>query len=362
MIPKETELSIVIPVKGNQSSIDICIRSLLAQDFTDGFEVIVVVDADDPARDTLQHYAEDPRLVILIPKQRFPLSGRDANWRRGIGMRIAKGRIIALTDADMAFEADWASKGVALLRNQGIDCLAGTIHSIDKKSFWGRYIDNNVLGAKTPRYSKPMIINDQRIRKGQVKPGITANMFLKRNIVEHIGYPRPDFIYTYDDYAYFQEILAAGFQVLCTPRIAGAHHHRQNLKDLSHEYHNSGQGCGDFVHSYPSSPFAKLRLIQFLGFALLVFISILCLLKIPTITMFVLILGVAVTCIWSAFKIRETSGFWYPIVTIFLGTSFAFGFLLGLLRGGPENNWRGSQRDKPTINYAAHIAKYQPSD
>jgi hypothetical protein len=75
----------------------------------------------------------------------------------------------------------------------------------------------------------------------------------------------------------------------------------------------------------------------------------------PTVTLIASILIIAGMGIWTTLRIRDVSAFLYPIVTIFLGINFVIGFMLGLLRGGPENRWRRHQIDESTINYSQQI-------
>lgn len=328
-------LSIIIPVKNNPSTIALCVESLLSQAFDGDFEVIVVVDRNDSSHLAIKDMVEDSRLVIIHPTNRFPVKGRDSNWRRSVGMSVSKGDILALTDADMIFGPEWAQRGVDLIRNNGVHCVAGVMQSVDQQSFWGRYIDRNIFGAKTPRFSEPQILSTETFGSYSSKPGVTANMFLTRVLHRNVGYPRQDFVYTYEDYAYFQEILSAGYAVLCTPDITGKHYHRQSLWKLCREYQYSGQGCGDFVNEYPESPFAKRRSIQLAVVLLMMCISMLGMWAWPMLTITVSILGLLVLGLWTAWKLRYLSAFLYPFATLILGLNFCYGFIRGLIRGGP---------------------------
>ncbi len=102
-----------------------------------------------------------------------------------------------------------------------------------------------------PEWAEAALLD--QCRRAQPLP----NMFFTRRMYEDAGDPRCDFLYTYEDYAFFQDIVLSGHEVLCTSELAGSHHHRDSLRALIGEYINSGQGCADFVWSYPRSPLSR---------------------------------------------------------------------------------------------------------
>ena len=93
--------SVVVPLYNTQRYIAEALESVLAQTFSD-FEVVVVNDAsqdDGPA--IVQRYAERDDRVRMITQENRGLAGA-----RNSGIRAARGRYIALLDADDAFQPD----------------------------------------------------------------------------------------------------------------------------------------------------------------------------------------------------------------------------------------------------------------
>ena len=330
------DLSVVIPVKGNSKTIGFTVESILKQEFDGEMEIIVVVDLDDASREVVMSQFDDPRLRVISPRQTFPFRGRDSNWRRGVGLSAARGQILALTDADMIFAPDWVQKGVDLLAKQDVHCVAGAMQSVDQQSFWGQYIDSNVVGSKTPRFERPYRLTKDNIGRNGFKPGVTANMFFTRELLGRVGNPRPDFLFTYDDYAFFQDIVDAGYEIYCTVELIGEHYHRQDGKDLTWEYIQSGQGCADFVLAYPRSNFTRNRVIQLgLIFAMLVLgLVVLFFTSLPVVVLPPLV-ALIILGAWTASKLRQPVAVIYPLVTVLLGLIFCYGVIRGLLRGGP---------------------------
>jgi len=331
------DLSVVIPVKDGAPTIRAAVESLLAQDFEGIYEVIVVVDRDDASCDALADLVGDERLVVLHSDP-FPVPGaRDSNWRRCAGVAASRGTWIAFVDADMVFPLDWARRAVARL--DAVDCVAGTVRSVDGYGFWGRYVDRNTLAAKTPRFTTRRLLTKASLGRRGCKPPITANFIFSRAVVETVGPPRPDVTYNYDDYAFCQEIVDAGFEILCDPELAGRHHHRQGLRALINEYRNSGRGCGQFVRLYPHSVLARRRRCHLYacvaaGVALVTTLALAPLAALVTVALVLSVLGLA-----QLVTLRTPESTLYPAITGLLGSAFVCGFAYEHLFGEPVPVW-----------------------
>jgi GT2 family glycosyltransferase len=336
------DLSIVIPVKGHERTVVSTVESLLTQEFEGTYEVIAVVSSDNGSYRALCERFTDLRLKLLAPDTAFPFEGRDANWRRGLGLRAAKGDFLALVDADIVFDADWAQRGVEHLRRNGISCVAGTM-SRAKNGFWPRYTDSNFLFPKTPRFLKPYVLTRDNFGLPHRKPGVTANMFFTRELFETVGPPPVQFVRSYQDYSFFWEIISAGYQVLCTSDISGSHFHRERTPDLIREYWVSGLGCADFIRHYPEAPFAKLRLAQVMTVLVLIAAGMAALLRVPVWTLSIAALGLALIGVLAALKTHSLVAVLYPLATLILGLVFSAACIYGLLNPNSKA-WRAIRK------------------
>jgi GT2 family glycosyltransferase len=327
------ELSVVMPVKGNRDSVVHAVRSLLEQDLDAPLEVVVVVDDDDPARGALRVLEPDSRLRVVQPPP-FPIAGgRDANWRRCVGVDRSTGRAIAFVDADMVFDPTWARRGLALLESS--DCVGGVVRSVDGLGFWGRYIDRNNIAAKTPRFDRRRDLDAATLGRRGRKPPITANLFVRREVVERVGPPRPDITFNYDDYAFCQDIVDAGFGITCAPELDGHHEHRQGLRALLHEYDYSGRGCAQFARAYPRSILARRRSRHVLVLLTVVLMGCAGLLLAPLWVVGVGLAALLVLSVLQVVSVRSVEAAVYPLVTLGLGAAFARGFVRERLWGVP---------------------------
>lgn len=117
-------LSVVVPARNEERSIERCIRSLLAQTLDD-YEVIAVDDRSDDRTgailDRLAH--EDPRLRI-VPGEPLPDGWVGKPWALAQGVRAARGNWLLFTDADTCHAPHACASALAFALDRRIDALS----------------------------------------------------------------------------------------------------------------------------------------------------------------------------------------------------------------------------------------------
>lgn len=249
-------VSIVIPVKSSERTIRATVMSLLSQDYPAPVEVILVGDVGDSTWTALADIA-DPRLVIL--EQEKTPGQRDPNVKRHSGLLEARGDLLALADSDIVMDPDWLAKGVALLLDQGGGAVAGGMRAIHPQRFWPRFVDRNMLAAKTSRIASPYRVTAGDF--GMRKAPLTANVIFTRDLYEQTPLD-PAWSYGYEDYEWMWRVVKDGHNVLMHDALTGAHHHREKFSQLVREYRRSAHGCAQFVRRHPDSPLAEKRKAQ----------------------------------------------------------------------------------------------------
>lgn len=116
-------VSVVIPMRNEEKYIERCLHSVLAQDYPqDRFEVIVVDGgSDDGSLAVLARYGARIR-VLRNPARIVPTA-------LNIGIRAARGDIIARVDAHTVLEPDYLRQGVATLLRTGADNVGGPMRT-----------------------------------------------------------------------------------------------------------------------------------------------------------------------------------------------------------------------------------------
>ena len=253
--------SVIIPCKGNDDTIRATVDALLAQDYPGLAEVILVGDVNDSTWTALED-VHDHRLVVL--EQKATPGKRDPNIKRDTGIRNATGDILALADSDIVMPPDWLSKAVAMLLAQGGGLVAGGMRSVHD-TFWGRFVDRNVLAAKTPRVPRPYHVTAENFGRRGYKPPVTANAVFTRALYDSCPLD-VTWAYGYEDYEWFWRVVKAGHPILFSDALTAAHHHRRSFRRLVREYQQSARGCVQFIRRHPESGLARKRKRQ--GFLL----------------------------------------------------------------------------------------------
>lgn len=109
------EVSVILPLYNRATTIERCVRSVLAQSFTD-FELIVVDDAsDDVSVDVVEKIADGRLRLVRHDHNTGPSAARNT------GIRTATGRFLALIDSDDEWLPEKLAAQLALLEESGGD-------------------------------------------------------------------------------------------------------------------------------------------------------------------------------------------------------------------------------------------------
>lgn len=251
-------VSIVIPVRNNAATIRPAVESLLRQNYPELREIILIGSPQDTTWQGLQGIT-DRRLITF--EAEAPPGIRDANYKRHLGVRATSGALVALVDSDMVLPDDWLRNAVRALINSGADCVAGVMRSVHD-DYWGRFVDNCRLAAKTPRVNGSYFVTVDDFGGSSRKPPITANILFAGEMYARCPIDSTWSHGSLEDYEWFWRVVSNGYRVLVTDQLFGWHHHRSGIKQLIGEYRRSARGCAYFIRAHSQSPFARKRLMQ----------------------------------------------------------------------------------------------------
>ncbi|EWG07634.1 MAG: glycosyl transferase family protein [Candidatus Aramenus sulfurataquae] len=127
--------SVIVPVKGIDNGLEDNVKSLLSQEYPDPYEVIYVVEEDDPVQEVLKKFN------VKVVKAEDLCDKCSGKIRAQLtGLKYAKGNVIVFADSDTRFHRNWLRELVAPLGAY----MASTTFSIAKPA---RLTLNNVLRA-----------------------------------------------------------------------------------------------------------------------------------------------------------------------------------------------------------------------
>lgn len=322
-------VSVIVPVKNRPTATQVMVQSFIDQDYpASKRELILVGDVDD---ETWRPLSLDGVDNIHIIEADVRADGRDANAKRNVGLRYAKGKILILTDSDVILPVNWLRLGVRLLLDGSGDVVAGGLVGAPQGGFLSKYTDNNPLGSKTPRMWPPYLLTRNNVGKGRYKQPITANLFFTREVYETVGGLDQNFTTPYEDYPFADKILWCNYKIWCDDALSVWHQNRDKLPDLMKEYWFAGAGCADYIRKYRWSNLAKARRDQLVG---LVFLIILWTISLTLWPMPVLIGSLFMGSIMSvavASLVRDVGGICYFGLTVGLSALFFGGMMVGLI-------------------------------
>lgn len=110
-------VSIIVPVYNDPKRIGPCIEALLRQKWPEDRREIIIVDnnSTDGTRDVIARYP----VRLLVEKDR-----QSSYAARNLGLREARGEIIAFTDSDARAHANWLRNGIERMERDRIDYLS----------------------------------------------------------------------------------------------------------------------------------------------------------------------------------------------------------------------------------------------
>ena len=138
-------ISIIVPARNEERSIERCVRSLLSQEWLD-FEVIVVDDcSEDATPEILARLArENPRLTVLRGGA-LPAGWVGKPWALHQGASRATGDWLLFTDADSHHAPSGVASALYFAERAEVEALSiATLQELG--SFWERAILPSVLG------------------------------------------------------------------------------------------------------------------------------------------------------------------------------------------------------------------------
>lgn len=110
--------SVIVPFLNEELYIERCVRSLLGQDFDKNEYELIFIDngSTDRSAEIVRAF---PRVIFLSEEKKNVYAVRNK------GLAIAKGRIIAFTDADCVVRRDWLTQIYAGMKNTGAAIVLG---------------------------------------------------------------------------------------------------------------------------------------------------------------------------------------------------------------------------------------------
>ena len=270
-------VSVVIACPRRSWMLDECLGALANQTYRN-FEVIVLPDADSQLS------------TLNFKLSTLPTGKVRPAEKRNLGIKAAKGEIIAFIDDDAYPDAHWLEYAVRYFGDETIGAVGGPGVTPPGDSFLARMggrVYDNLLVSGNYRY---------RYKAGGVRRDVddypSCNLFVRKSLLDSFGGYRTDF-WPGEDTLLCKDIVDAGKRIVYDPWVVVCHHRRPlfgaHLRQLGrYAFHR-----GYFCKRYPSNSLRLSYFIPTLFVAYLFLWAILVAIPQPD------IMSVELFCIWQ---------------------------------------------------------------
>jgi glycosyltransferase involved in cell wall biosynthesis len=236
-------VSIIIPMRNEQSYIEETLTTVLRQDYPpDRFEVIVADgrSTDVSGRIVRERAAQDPRLRVVDNPRLSASSGRN------VGIRVARGEIIAIVDAHCYVGLDFLASVARLFAETGADCLARPIEQCLPQD---GYLQRTIAVARASPLGGNPLSDAHRTTAGWTDPESAAVIY-RRKVFDRLGF-FDERLTTHEDVEFNTRVRLAGMRCWFSPSLCYYFHARRTLWGLFLQMYRYGRHRMWFLAAYP---------------------------------------------------------------------------------------------------------------
>lgn len=218
--------SVIIPVYNDRTGLEKCLAGLRQQTYPqECFEVLVIDNGSrESVADIVAGYGDGCRL-LSEPEQGSYVA-------RNTGIRQARGRVLAFTDADCIPEPDWLAEGIAALARCKRPGLIG-----------GRIQVEFLPGIRKNMFSLYDYCFAFQQEKFVIRSryAATANLFTLRDVIHQVGEFDSELM-SGGDYEWGQRVHAAGLDIVYCAQATVLHPPRDTFEKHRHRMARVVQG------------------------------------------------------------------------------------------------------------------------
>jgi succinoglycan biosynthesis protein ExoA len=237
-----TSVSILLPTLDERSYLRDCLDSLLAQDYEDVVEILVI---DGGSTDGTRQVVDDEGgLVRLLDNPKVTAAAA-----MNVGIAAASGEIICRADAHTVYAPDYVRRCVEVLTETGAANVGGPMVPVGTSSF-GR-----AVAAVT---SSPFGVGPGRFHYATGRMDVETvylGCWRRETLVEVGGYDEDDLQWAAEDQELNYRIRRAGGRIVLDSSIRSWYFPRQTPKALLRQYRNYGLAKASTLAKHGTLPY-----------------------------------------------------------------------------------------------------------
>lgn len=209
-------VSVIIPVYNDAERLQRCLAALEQQTYPKSCYEVIVVDNGSTEGDVAAIVATFPQAIGATELRPGSYAARNQ------GLSLAKGEVIAFTDADCIPAETWLQNGVTvLLSTPNCGLVAGKIDV---------FFRDSAKLTMVERYDRVMAFQ-QREHLEQYHYGSTANVFTFKQVVDRVG-SFDAALKSNGDFEWGRRVAAQGYQQVYAEEACVAHPARYSFAEL----------------------------------------------------------------------------------------------------------------------------------
>lgn len=239
-------ISVIVPVRNEESHIRATLDSLLAQTYPrDHFEVIVVDGhSSDRTEEVVRDVMKRDRVVRLLRNSR-----RLSSAARNVGVRASRGDVVLIIDGHCRVpRPDLLWTVAECFEQSGADCLGRPQPLFDREN---TVFQEAIALARSSWLGHSQKSHIYGARRGYVSP-VSVGCAYRRDVFDEIGYFDEGFD-ACEDVEFNYRVEQAGLVSFIDPRLAVAYSPRTSLSGFIRQMMRYGRGRCRFLRKHPEA-------------------------------------------------------------------------------------------------------------
>ncbi|KAM3093486.1 glycosyltransferase [Phormidesmis sp. 146-35] len=222
------QVSVVVPIYNGEADLPDLLECLLAQTYScDRVEYLLVDNgSDDRTSEQLQAASQQVSTIHALTETQI----QSSYAARNTGIRAAKSKILAFTDADCRPEPNWLLNLVQPFVDPAVGLVAGEIKALPGHSLLERHADR-----------QETLSQKHTLANAFCPYGQTANLAVRRQAFETVGLFRPYLTTGGDADICWRILKETAFELRFAETAIVRHRHRATLLDLQSQWRRYGK-------------------------------------------------------------------------------------------------------------------------